>query len=140
MAVLGHGVCESCGRICYERGVLMIEAARVSDDTPPVQAFLEWLLREHPNDLADVLMRFEELARTGQLTIPYEMRALIDGIWEIKTSEVRIPFFWLQQPHNSTAVRLTHGFMKSKGRTAEGRTPRKHINKAKWVREVDLAP
>jgi hypothetical protein len=34
-----------------------------------------------------------------------------------------------------SAVRLTHGFEKDKGRTAEGRTPRKHLDMAVWVFE-----
>jgi phage-related protein len=113
----------------------MIEAARTRDDAVLADEFLRDLERTRGGlaRLADVAMRFEDLALTGTLEIPRELNELRDDLWEVKVEKIRLPFFWLQQPFKSTAIRLTHGFMKN-----TQRTPRKEIDRAQWVRKEDL--
>jgi phage-related protein len=116
----------------------MIEAARISDGSSPADEFLTALVsRRNFRDLgisraADVAVRFEDFARTGNLLIPRELRELREGIWEIKVGKVRLPFFWLTEPYESRAVRLTHGFIKS-----TDKTPRGEMDRAVWVRRED---
>ncbi|MER7168903.1 type II toxin-antitoxin system RelE/ParE family toxin [Micromonospora sp. NPDC000207] len=113
----------------------MIEAARAPDGNSLADAFLMDMARTSKgiSRLADVAMRFEDFARTGDLEIPRELNELVEDLWEIKVQKVRLPFFWLQKPFDSTAVRLTHGFMKG-----TEKTPRKEIYRAMWVRKADL--
>lgn len=112
----------------------MIEAARTADGTSPAFDFLAGLGRrpkEIPR-LAAVVMRFEELSRTGTLPIPRELNELRDGIWEIKAETVRLPYFRITGPCAMEVIRVTHGFTKN-----TQRTPRKEIDKALWVRRED---
>ncbi len=82
---------------------------------------------------ADIAIRFEEYARRGSLRIPRELNELTDDLWEIKVGTTRLPFFKLEGPCYKLIVRLTHGFNKQ-----QQRTPRKHISRAKWIREQDV--
>lgn len=87
---------------------------------------------------ADILVRFEQYAEFGELDVPRELNHLVGDLWEIKTASDRLPFFSHSHAgkHEQT-VRLTHGFEKSKGRTAQGRIPRKHLDRAAWVMRSD---
>lgn len=138
MSVLAPTPCEVCGRTCYERGAVMIESAVISNGRPPFDVFIE---RLGDADRADVAVRFEDLARSGTLVIPRELRQLrSDGLWEIKTPNVRLMFFYETHPVDSRrTIRITHGFMKGVWRTSNGRVPRKEFNKADWIHREDLA-
>ncbi|WP_037576828.1 type II toxin-antitoxin system RelE/ParE family toxin [Phaeacidiphilus oryzae] len=113
----------------------MIEAAH-SPGADLADAYLRDL--EHSrsgkklDQLADIAVVFEEFAHTGELAIPRELNDLVDGLREIKVGKHRFPFF---HPRSDTKypLRLTHGFEKQ-----TEKTPRKHIDKAKWVRRKDL--
>ncbi len=119
MTVLGRSSCEDCGRIRYERGgVLVIEAARMANGAAPADAFLEELIRKKEDfgRIADVLIRFEEFARTGTLDVPLQLNSLGNDIWEIKAVDVRLPFYYANSHSRCRAVRLTNGFFKKNGR------------------------
>jgi hypothetical protein len=138
-------VCSQCGHTCYEQGqAKLIEAARTADGRSPVDEFLSKLARSAVRNtragqadrkrLADVAIRFEDFARTGQLKVPTELRwNLRDGISEIKAGDVRLLFYERSlADHGGDVVRLTNGFIKG-----TDRTPRGDLDKALWVREED---
>jgi hypothetical protein len=134
LAVLNTSNCDECGRILYERGgLLMIEAARTLKGGSPADDFLRDLEHDRQFDmLADVAIRFEELARRGRLGVPLQMRFLDDGIHEIKTPRVRLLFYYAEHPR-CRSVRLTNGFIK-RGQAC----PPKHIRTAQRVRGDDV--
>jgi len=93
----------------------------------------------HIDRYADLLYRFETFALTGELDVPRELRHLVGEIWEIKTSRDRVPFYKVKHAGQSDGLvaRLTHGFEKRKGRTVDGKIPRKHLDKAAWIARED---
>jgi hypothetical protein len=128
--------CSDCGRICYERGrARVIEAARTMARRSPADEFLRMLAgggRANLRRLADIMVRFEDMARLGTLPIPRELNELRGGIWEIKAGNVRLPFFDVDRLP-ITELRVTSGFLKR-----QERTPRREIDRAEWVRREDL--
>jgi hypothetical protein len=115
----------------------MIEAAAIPNGPPPFDVFLE---RLNESDQVDVTLRFEDLLRTGELKVPNEMRELKNGLWEVKTPQVRLPFYWITHPSNGKrTLRITHGFMKGIWGTSNGHPGRKNFDRAFWIREVDQA-
>lgn len=137
----------NCSRVQYADGVLLlVEAAISPKHTSEIVQQLD-ALRSSSNtkkkqryyDLAD---RFEQLAAYGKLEQPLEMRPLEGELWEIKTSEDRVPFYRVDPSmtnQNRMAVRLTHQFAKATGKTPWGTTPAKHINRGRWIIEGDKA-
>lgn len=88
---------------------------------------------------AALIYRLETYADTGALDIPRELRKLTDEVWEIKTAEDRLPFYATSHDgaKEGTIARLTHGFEKRFGKTAEGRITGKQLNLAKWIVRED---
>lgn len=109
----------------------MIEAARTAKGSP-ADAFLQDLFDDGKvGMLADVLVRFERLARTGSLQVPLQLNSLGKGIFEIKTPDVRLPFYYADHP-GCPAVRLTNGFIKR-----SQKCPPRYIRWATRVRGED---
>lgn len=127
--------CPRCARICYqEGGVYAVEAARRLDGTAPAHRYLDDLLRQGRQDLvAKLLLRMEDLARTGTLLVPGEMNDLNHGLWEIKVQDARMPFYYNSSHPDIDSVRLTSGF-KKKMRF----TQRRDISFARIVWNEDL--
>jgi hypothetical protein len=117
---------------------MTIEAARTRDGDEPAESFIAKLFksRRKIREVADLVALFEEWARLGRLDIPMQQRELDGDLWEVKTAAVRLPYYEFTDMHGRTA-RLTHGFEKDTGRTAEGRTPRKHIVRGLWIMRED---
>lgn len=120
---------------------MTIEAARTQAGEEPVEEFLANLYQSRSKRkrryASDIAILFEEWARLGRLEIPMQQRQLQGDLWEVKTSAVRLPYYeFLDAGHGPTA-RLTHGFEKDTGKTAEGKTPRRHITKGLWMIEED---
>ncbi|MFD8112235.1 type II toxin-antitoxin system RelE/ParE family toxin [Streptomyces microflavus] len=114
----------------------MIEAARTVDQclADDYLAGLESSKSTKDQDrLADILIVLETYAHKGHLEIPRELNRLTEDIQELKAGDARLPFFDVTNS-NSGAVRLTHGFNKR-----QQRTPRREINRAKWVKREDAA-
>jgi hypothetical protein len=134
--------CGDCGRTVYASGQMrIIEAARISEGIEPVEAFLRGLetsrkgrsAQKNTLRLADIAIRIETYARTGNLETPRELNDLRDGLREIKAGDVRLPFYELiDENHLAMIARLTSGFFKG---TQE--TPRKQIAKGLWVMRED---
>jgi hypothetical protein len=132
--------CATCNHPQHSKGVCFaIEAAKNPEGVFEADLYLQDLhlakiRSQKRRRLADLLIRFEQLASNGSLDIPLELRQLRGAIWEIKTAQDRLPFFYSDHDGASRgAVRLTHGFMKDKGKTAQGKTPRKQIDHAEWI-------
>lgn len=127
--------CQRCGRICYhEEGCYSIEAARRLDGSSPAHEYLEELQRNGKQHIVvRFLLRFEDLARDGELIIPDDMNDLYNGLWEIKVSDHRLPFYYNKSHSDYEAVRLTSGFKKRSQRTI-----RSDINFARTVWSEDL--
>lgn len=113
----------------------MIEAAKCPDGYLADQ----WLAKlegsrkqQDKQDLADIIMVFEDYAYRDCLDFPREINDLRDGIREIKAGSHRFPFFH-PRPGSTFASRLTHGFPKR-----QRFTERQNISKAIWVRKEDL--
>jgi hypothetical protein len=119
---------------------MIIEAARLTDGTEPVQEYLGRLRRSrghggrNPRRLGDIVIVLEDFARSGGLEVPRELNYLRGDIWEIKAGDTRLPFFYVNDVRHGTAARITSGFNKQ-----QGPTPTKEINKALWVQGEDLA-
>lgn len=123
---------------------MTIEAARTADGSEPVEVYLSELMRladidgrrgdRSRNRLADIAVRFADLAITGELKIPTQLRwDLRDGIGEVKAGDVRILFYRPEASiHDRTVLRLTNGFDKR-----GNNTPRRQLDKAGWVRRED---
>jgi hypothetical protein len=107
----------------------MIEAAVRLDGSVPVHEFLQTISQ---SQLAAVLVRFEDLARFGTLTVPEQLNDLHHGLWEIKAETVRLPFYYAQHP-GTQAVRLTSGFHKN-----QRFTQNRHIRYARMIWSEDL--
>lgn len=134
--------CSDCGRSCYENGPeLAIEAARTQTGEEPAEEYLAGLItarsKRKRRYAADAALLFEEWARLGRLEIPMQQRHLEGDLWEVKTYALRFPYYELFDASHGRLARLTHGFEKDTGKTAEGRTPRKHITKGLWMIEED---
>lgn len=84
----------------------------------------------------DICQRLDVYADTGSLDVPRELRKLHEHFWEIKTAKDRFPFFHHEHGGNP-AIRITHGFDKSKNRTADGKIPRKQKDKVNWIWSSD---
>lgn len=114
----------------------MIEAALAADGVALADEYLAALEKSKKDrdqdHLTDIVLVFEEFARTGELIIPRELNELRDGLWEIKVGKARFPFFYLAESA-AGALRLTHWFKKGTDKTPIG-----EINKANWVRGKDL--
>ncbi|GAB7047891.1 hypothetical protein JCM9534A_30170 [Catenuloplanes indicus JCM 9534] len=86
----------------------------MANGAAPADAFLEELIRKEDfGRIADVLIRFEEFARTGTLDVPLQLNSLGNDIWEIKAVDVRLPFYYANSHSRCRAVRLTNGFLKN---------------------------
>lgn len=136
------GECPRCGRSCYQNGLAMtIEAARTTMGDEPIEEFLTGLITSRSKRkrryAADVALLFEEWAQLGRLEIPMQQRRLQGDLWEVKTPAVRMPYYEFPDAEHGQIARLTHGFEKDTGKTAEGKTPRKHINKGLWMIQED---
>lgn len=113
----------------------MIEAAR-SPEGILADEYLRRLeqsrKRKDREDLATILIVFEDFAHRDCLDFPREINDLVDGLRELKPDKHRFPFFYPTAGSTFT-TRLTHGFVKR-----SQRAPREQIDKAKWVRREDL--
>ena len=135
--------CGDCGRVALARGTsLRVEGAWNNERHAPVLSQLEELrLSRRRGDATryeDLMDSFERLAIYGVLEPTIQWRQLEGELWEIKTAEDRVPAY--VRPADRThvkAVRLSHLFQKKFGKTAEGRTPRKHITKGLWMMGKD---
>jgi hypothetical protein len=133
--------CTACGRTIYAQGAArIIEAARAAGGQDLVDEYLTkkpWLLRRKKVRVneADVALRFDEYARTGELRVPLELNDLdvTVGLREIKVGPARFPFYELtDSEHGVTVTRLTHGFTKG-----TDKTPPRELRKAKAIMELD---
>lgn len=110
----------------------MIEAARTAAGVAPADAFMAELESLGEFDkLAEIAIRFEDFARTGKLTVPLQLKHLVDDIHQVKAVTVRVLFYYTKHLNRRT-VRLTNGYIK---RARE--CPPKHIRLAKRVRGDD---
>lgn len=130
--------CPRCGRSCYQNGPAMtIEAARTQEGHEPVEEFLTKLYKSRSKKkrryAADAALLLEEWARLGRLDIPMRQRQLRGELWEVKTSAIRMPYYEFPDAEHGRMARLTHGFEKDIGKTAEGKTPSRHINMGLWM-------
>jgi hypothetical protein len=87
----------------------------------------------------DILERFAQFAAYGQLEIPGEMRQLREDLWEIKTSEDRVPFYRRAPDGHRLAARVMFVFAKAKGKTAENKAPRWVFDRGEWYMKGDQA-
>lgn len=117
----------------------MIEAARNRSGQEPADAFMKKLFssRRKRRSLDDLVILMEEWAQYGELQVPLQQRQLRGDLWEIKTSELRFPYYELADAEHGRIVRLTHGFEKDFGRTVDAKCPRKHIDMGLWMIEED---
>lgn len=143
MTVPGENGCSECLREIFADGMdLVVEAARDSEGNSRVVGQLHEL-RDSGNSkkrtrFYDLEERFEQLAAYGRLEAPREMNQLDGPLWEVKTANDRVPFYFRSvMAAHRRAARLTHHFPKATGRTAEGRTPRKHIDRGNWIMKGD---
>ncbi|WP_078853184.1 type II toxin-antitoxin system RelE/ParE family toxin [Streptomyces sp. NRRL S-1824] len=114
----------------------MIEAAKAAGQclADDYLAALETSRRAKDQDrLADILIVLESYAHRGKLEVPRELNRLTEDIQELKAGDARLPFFDVINS-DAGAVRLTHGFNKK-----QQRTPRREIDRAKWVKREDTA-
>lgn len=114
MTVL-HQVCETCGRYVLETGVkYAIEAALDREGSPAAGEYLDSLSRGRGKGrdlVADMLIRMEQFARTGELIVPKQLNHLRAELWELKAGTLRLPFYY-RRGAACGQVRLTHGFTK----------------------------
>lgn len=139
-------VCVECGRHLYKRGVVLsVEAAIDPNGDSPVVAPLESLRNSrkkvHNQRYYDLMERFAQLSAYGKLEVPRQMNQIgRDGLWEVKTSEDRVPFYFAEAKiTHHRAARLTHFFEKRLGKTAQGQIPRAQQDKAEWIAKGDNA-
>ncbi|MFC5182473.1 hypothetical protein [Actinomadura harenae] len=85
----------------------------------------------------DVAILLEELGATGVLENPLQHRQLEGELWELKTTELRLPYYELMDAEHGRIARITHVFEKAKGKTAEGKIPRAHIRRGLAIIEED---
>lgn len=145
MAVHGEEIhdCTACRRPTLNQGpALTVEAAVDCTGETPVLAHIHDLAssknRKKQKRHSDLVERFEQMAIYGTLEVPREMNELGGGLMEIKTSLDRIPFYYKSADNaHRRAARLTHGFETDKGKTADGKTPRKQLDKGHWVKRCD---
>lgn len=135
--------CDTCARLVYKNGVaLVVEAGIDPTGNSPIIAQLESMRHSSRAKIrdryADILVRFAELANYGSLDIPGEMRPLVGELWEIKTSEDRVLFYDRKPSAHKRAIRVLHQFMKSSGKTSQGKTPRNVLDRGTWIMKGDM--
>lgn len=119
----------------------MIEAARGRSGQEPADTFMHKIFssKRKRRYLEDLAILFEEWVQHGRLQIPRQQRQLRGDLWEIKTSQLRFPYYETADGSHGRTARLTHGFEKDFGRTIEAKCPRKHIDMGQWMIEEDRA-
>lgn len=134
--------CESCGRISYKRGVQAhVEAAVNPEGIAEVVSQLA-AYRHSPKEALrrryfDLEERFTQMALYGKVEVPSEMRALDGELWELKTSEDRVPFYRSRGGGHPLAIRLLFLFAKATGKTSDGKTPPRYTRHGNWVMKGD---
>jgi len=135
--------CTECPRVTFASGAVLsvestIDPNGMSQVIDQLEALRKSSNRRKRERHSDLKFRFEQLAAYGELEVPREMRKLGPELLEIKTADDRVPFYFLVASNRHVrAARLTHQFEKSTGRTAAGKTPRKHLNLANWIMKGD---
>jgi hypothetical protein len=122
-------------------GSLTIEQAWSNDEPAQAMEYLERLqggTRTERMRFSDVLARFEQYSIYGQLEPRRQLRFLAGDIYEIKTAEDRILFYEIPaSTGHKRAVRVTNACEKGKSKTAEGKLPRKHLERAFGIERLD---
>lgn len=135
--------CQECGREVFAQAVILIvEGARDpsghSEIVDQLTALRDSKNRKNRERFYDLEERFEQLAAYGKLEEPRQMRQLRGNLWEIKTGRDRVPFYFkMASASHQQAARLTHLFEKATGKTADGKTPRQHLDHGEWVMNGD---
>lgn len=138
-----------CGRHVEASGVVQsVEDAIAPDKQERAYQFLRSLQSDHGSSrarerrqqrYADLIDRLDVFSSTGKLQPKRQLRHILGEIWEIKTAEDRLLFYNSDHTcRSSRIVRLTNGFAKAFGKTAEGKIPQRHIRAAEWVRDHDM--
>ncbi len=110
-------------RIAYEGQRLTVAFAVCRDGSCPAGEFfdaLDW------QDKAKLTALFRLLADQGDVRNPEKFGKLAEGLYELKSFQIRMPFFYTRDSH---AV-IMHGFIKKKDKT-----PKREIDRAQRIRE-----
>lgn len=135
--------CSECGRKKFEHGrSLAVEAAWSDVKAAPAAEQYERMRtsrnKRERERWADLQSRFEYLSIYGELEPVREWRFLQGDLWEIKTANDRAPAYETKATNRHVrTVRVTHIFAKKTGKTADGKTPRKHLNFGEWMIRMD---
>lgn len=134
---IGFSSCVECGRPSYAGEVsvvFQVECAFNQDGEFLALQYLQSIFESASPQIKerffDIEERIKQLMVYGKLEIPNQYRQLSGRLFEIKTSEDRIGVYEPNGPQNRThvrAIRMTHGFLKSKNKTPEGKTPLRQI-------------
>lgn len=120
---------------------MAIEAARDREGDQPAVSFLlgfaDSKSKKKRRIAADVEALFEDWS-TGVVLEPKTRQRHLEGdLWEVKTPDVRLPYYEVVDPDHGRLARLTHGFLKDFGRTIDGKCPPKQIRKGLYMMKED---
>ncbi|GAA1962638.1 hypothetical protein GCM10009816_25750 [Microbacterium aquimaris] len=141
----GDRPCEQCGRWLLADGqALSVELCNSQLAVDHALGYLESLSestsKADMQRFEDLVDRLERLSIYGDLEPKRELRHLEGDTWEIKTAADRVLFYFVQADgRHKKAVRVTNCAEKTKAKTAQGRLPAKHKNRAARIQKEDRA-